>query len=75
MNPKIKRILAWAGILLLLAMYAITLVFSLIQSDFAHDMLRASMTMTFIVPIFLYAMMLIYKVLKRRDDGGASDDK
>ena len=43
MNPKIKRILAWAGILLLLAMYAITLVFSL--------------------------------MLKRRDDGGASDDK
>lgn len=70
MKTKMKRVLAWACIILLAGMYLLTLIFSLIKSEFAQSMLKASLTMTFVIPVLIYAMMLIYKVLKRRDGGG-----
>ena len=69
MKTKMKRVLAWACIILLAGMYLLTLIFSLIKSEFAQSMLKASLTMTFVIPVLIYAMMLIYKVLKRRDGG------
>ena len=70
MKTKMKRVLAWACIILLAGMYLLTLIFSLIRSEFAQSMLKASLTMTFVIPILIYAMMLIYKVLKRGGGGG-----
>lgn len=67
---KTKRILALAGAPLLFAMYAATLVLALIGSDITLKLLRASIACTVIVPVFLYAYMLVYRVLK----GHGSDD-
>lgn len=62
---KTKQILALAGALLLFAMYAVTLVFALIGSDHARALLKAAIACTVIVPVFLYAYILVYRVLKK----------
>ena len=59
-----KRILALIGAVLLVGMYAATLIFSLMKSEFAFDMFRACIILTIMVPVLLYAYILIYKYLK-----------
>lgn len=66
---KSKRILALAGVFLLLAMYASTLVFALLDHPNAQGMLMASIYCTIVVPVFLYAVLLVAKVLKDKRDG------
>ncbi len=65
MFEKIKRILAWIGIVLLVGMYGAALVFALIDSPWARDWLKASLVMTLVVPVLLYAYIFIYKLLKK----------
>lgn len=62
---KTKRILALAGALLLFSMYGMTIVFALIGSENSLKLLRASIACTVIVPVFLYAYILVYRVLKK----------
>lgn len=63
-----KRILAGAGALLLLGMYAATFIFSLMDSPGAGRLLWASIACTIIVPVFLYAYILVYRQTKGKDD-------
>lgn len=63
---NIKRILAIVAIVLLLSMYVATLVFSLIGSEQAQGWFRASLACTIIVPVLLYAFILVYKNLKNK---------
>ena len=56
-KETIKRILAWLGIGLLLAMYVSTLVFALIGTDYARQMLAASFVATLVVPVLLYVLI------------------
>lgn len=62
---KMKRILALTGAILLFAMYAATLIFALIGSEHARTLLKAAIACTVIVPVFLYAYILVYRVLKK----------
>lgn len=64
---KMKRFLALTGAFLLSAMYAATLVFALIGSEHALTLLKAAIACTVIVPVFLYAYILVYRVLKKDD--------
>ena len=61
-----KRILAIAAIVLLVALYLSTLIFALIDSDLAFGMFKASLLMTFVIPVLLYAMMLIYNFINKK---------
>lgn len=63
---KIQRILAMAGVVLLVAMYGATLFFAVSDYPDAENWLMASVACTIIVPVLLYAYMLIYKYLKNR---------
>lgn len=68
---KMKRILAILIVVILVALYAATLVFSLIDSPWAFSMFKACIGMTVILPCLLYIYMWIYKVLTKdshRDD-------
>ena len=58
---KLRRILALAGIILLLALYASTLVFALMKSPSARGMLMAAVFATIAVPVFLYGVLLVAK--------------
>ena len=63
---KTKRILALAGAVLLICMYACTLIFALIDSPAAFGMLKASVTATILIPVLLYAYILVARLLKGR---------
>ena len=56
---KLQRILAILGVVLLLALYASTMIFI--------GWFKASIAATIIVPVLLYAYMMIYRYLKNRN--------
>ncbi len=66
MKQKLKQILAWAGIVLLVGMYLTTIICAVIGTPFADQLLRASIFATFLIPLLLYAIMLVAKLLKNR---------
>lgn len=68
---KLKRILAFIGIILLVGMYLATLVLALTSSPAAQNMLMAAIGCTIIVPCVLYAIILVARVL---GDRRASDE-
>ncbi len=70
---KTKQILALIGALLLFAMYGVTLIFALIGSDLALTLLKAAVVCTIIVPVFLYAYILVYRVVKPEDSSSIDD--
>ncbi|HIS31065.1 MAG TPA: hypothetical protein IAB44_05870 [Candidatus Limivivens intestinipullorum] len=72
---KGKRILAWAGILLLAGMYLLTLVFALIDSEWAGMLFRGCVACTILVPVILYAYILVYRMLKKKKNEPPQDSK
>ena len=66
---KIKRILALTGALLLVALYACTLIFALMVSPAALRLLAASVAATILIPVLLYGYILIARLLKERSSG------
>ena len=65
-KPKLlKRILAWMGIILLAGLYLATFILSLMKSPTAQTLFTISLWCT--VPILGYAILLIYRVLNRKD--------
>ena len=60
---KLQRILAILGVVLLLALYASTMIFALSGSENSIGWFKASI----IVPVLLYAYMMIYRYLKNRN--------
>ena len=64
---KAKRIFALAGAVILIALYLLTFLFSLMDSDLAHGLFGASFACTFIIPVVTYACILLYR-LSHKDD-------
>lgn len=62
----LKRIAALIGIFLLLAMYALTMIFALMDSPAAKGLLMAAIFCTIAVPVLLYAMILVTGNLRRK---------
>lgn len=67
-HDKKKRILAIIGIVLLVGLYASTLVFALIKTELAQDLLKVSIACTIIIPILLYSYILVYRLLDKRKE-------
>lgn len=70
-----KRILALAGVVLLVAMYVLTLIFSLFKSPVANMLFRASFMCTFIIPIFIYANILVFQHLQNKKERDQMKDE
>ena len=62
---KVKRILAAAGAILLLLLYASTLVCALSSSENFMNLLMVSIYATVIIPVLLWAYTLIYKLVHK----------
>ncbi len=73
-HGKIKRILAALGAFLLFAMYALTLVFALVDHSAAKGLLKASIACTLILPVLLYAFTLVYRITNEDSDENSRDD-
>ena len=61
-----RRVLALIGIILLVALYASTLVFALMDSPIAGKLLMAAIFCTIVVPVLIYAMGLVARVIRER---------
>lgn len=62
----LQRLFALAGAVLLAGLYIITLVLALMHSELAGALFRASFAFTILLPVLLYAMTLVYRLLKDR---------
>ncbi len=62
---KAKRILAILGIVFLLSLYVITFFAAITSSKGSDTLFVVSAWATVIIPIMIYAYMLIYKVFKK----------
>mgnify|MGYP000204209498 CR=1 FL=1 len=67
---KVKRILAAAGAILLLLLYASTLVCALSSSENFMNLLMVSIA-TVIIPVLLWAYTLIYKLVHKSSEEDA----
>ena len=64
-----RRVVAWIGIVALVAMYVITLIFAILSKDKEFQALfNASLYLTFIIPAVIYVYSMIYKVVHKKDD-------
>ena len=72
---KLRRILAAAGICLLLGLYVTTLICAIIKTPFTHQLLQASLYGTFVIPVVLYAFMIAIKMSgKDKKEGNENND-
>lgn len=65
---KTKRILALIGAILLVILYLSTLIFALMESELAGDLLKASLICTVVIPVLIYGYILVYRVLNKNKD-------
>lgn len=65
---KTKQIAAVIGIALIVSMYLITLISSFITTKYTNALFNASLFSTFAVPVLIYAFMLVYKLVHKKDE-------
>ena len=71
---KKKRLAAILGLFLIVAMYLATILFALIGSPFARSCLMASLFCTFLVPITIYAYLIVLRTFNRQQDPADTDE-
>ena len=59
---KAKRILAIAGIIILVAMYVLTLVFALMKSEHSFQLMIASAVSTLAIPFILHLLFVLINI-------------
>ena len=64
---KAKRILALAGVILLVLLYLSTLIFALLGKEFLN-WLMAAIIATIVIPVLIWAYGFIYRLLKGEND-------
>ena len=72
---KMKRFLALITVVILVLLYAATLIFALIDSPWAFSKFKACIGMTVILPALLYIYFWIYKVLNKNSDDDTRSGK
>ena len=66
---KAKRIFAMIGVILILAMYVLTIVFACMKSPQAKQLLTGAIICTIAVPVVIYAITLVIKNAESRNGG------
>lgn len=72
---KIKQIMAWIGIIVLVGLYLVTFILGVTGNESTKGLLMASIACTVIVPCLMYAMMMIARVLKGKNDTPESKEQ
>ncbi len=65
---KTKRILAIIGVILLVAMYLSTLIFAFFDRTASMNLFKASIAMTILIPVLIYAYTLLYKLATKNQN-------
>lgn len=62
---KVKQILAFLGIIVLVGLYVSTIICALSASDNFMNMLMTSIYASVIIPVLIWAYSFIYKLIKK----------
>lgn len=62
-----KRIIAWIGIGLIILMYLFTAISAVLAKPETNQLFMASIVMTIIVPIVIWAFLKMYEVAHKND--------
>ncbi len=62
-----KRVLAIIGVILLLFMYGMTMFFAVSDNPASAGWFKASVALTILVPVLIYAMMYVANLLNKKD--------
>ena len=65
---KAKRVLAIFGVILLLSMFVLLIVGALTATPESSALLKASLFTIIVIPILIYAYIIIYRQFKRKND-------
>lgn len=68
MNNKLKRIVCIAGVVILIGLYIVTLISAIFSTPATGNLFMACIFATVVLPVFMYAWLLIAKVLKQNTD-------
>ena len=69
-----KRILALAGVVLILLMYGCTMFFAIFDNSETMSMFKASLVTTILVPILLWVYTFIFKLVSKKDDSNKDSE-
>ena len=72
---KMKQIMAWIGIIILVALYLITFLLGIFGNEHTKGMLMASIICTVVVPCLMYGMILIARVLSKDSTNENTSDQ
>ena len=72
---RVKKVVAAILCVALIGLYVATFVLSLLDSENARNLLTASVYMTVVVPVVLYAMALVAKVLGGNEQEDSTVEK
>ncbi len=64
---KVKRISAIVGAVLIASMYLISLISAFFATEQAPGLFLASIFCTIVIPIMIYAFIMVYKLVHRND--------
>lgn len=67
-SKKLKQIIAWIIILLLVFLIAATFVFALIDTPWASDAFKMCLGFIIVIPVLIYVYLMIYRLQNRNDD-------
>lgn len=69
-----KRIFALLGAVILAGLYAASLIFALLDSPLASDLLTITIAATIFLPVTLYDCMILSRLISRRDHDDSERD-
>lgn len=72
---RVKKVVAAILCVALIGLYVATFVLSLLDSENARNLLTASVYMTVVVPVVLYAMALVAKLLGGNEQEDSTEEK
>ena len=75
MKKKIIRVFALIGAILLAGIYLVVLYLGLTANQNTQNVLMAAIGCTIVIPVLLYAMMLIARVLDNRQNPAEKPEK
>lgn len=70
---KFRRIFALLGVIILVLLYASTLIFAFMDSPQATNLLMASVGATILIPVLLYGMTIFTRLFKNESDDNSKE--
>lgn len=63
-----KKIVCIAGVVLLIGIYLLAFISAIFSKGGANGLFMAAIYSTFVIPVFMYAVLLLHKVLNKRNN-------